>query len=127
MNFLKNLSPIALFLVAVATGCQTQYEEPEISLEAYQVEPGFKLEVVASEPFLEAPVAIDFDDKGRIWAVEMRGYMQSLTGESESMPNGVISIMEDLDGDGVHDLAIGSPDARLATGDLGIQLGDTRG
>ena len=103
MNFLKNLSPAGLFLVALCSGCQTQYEEPEISLEAYQIEPGFKLEVVASEPFLEAPVAIDFDDKGRIWAVEMRGYMQSLTGESESMPNGVISIMEDLDGDGVTD------------------------
>jgi len=85
------------------TACKTDYEEPEISLESYQIEEGFELEVVASEPFLEAPVAIDFDNQGRIWTVEMRGYMQSLTGESESMPNGVISILEDLDGDGTVD------------------------
>lgn len=85
------------------SACQKDYEEPEISLDSYQIEEGFELEVIASEPFLEAPVAIDFDNQGRIWTVEMRGYMQTLTGESESMPNGVISILEDLDGDGVVD------------------------
>lgn len=90
-------------VLLVLTACEENYEEPEISLDAYQIEEGFQLEVVASEPFLEAPVAIDFDNQGRIWAVEMRGYMQTLTGESETMPNGVISIMEDRDGDGITD------------------------
>lgn len=94
---------LASFAFLLSTSCQTDYEEPEISLEDYVVEKGFELEVVASEPFLEAPVAIDFDNQGRIWTVEMRGYMQTLTGESESMPNGVISILEDKDGDGVVD------------------------
>jgi len=92
-------SILLLFLSA----CNSDYEEPEISLEDYVVEEGFELEVVASEPFLEAPVAIDFDNEGRIWTVEMRGYMQTLTGESEEMPNGVISILEDKDGDGTVD------------------------
>lgn len=105
--FMKNfhLSQLCLasLLLIVFSACKPDYEEPEISLEAYQIEEGFELEVIASEPFLEAPVAIDFDDQGRIWTVEMRGYMQTLTGESESMPNGVISILEDLDGDGVVD------------------------
>lgn len=91
------------FVFLSFTACQTDFEEPEISLEDYVVEAGFELEVIASEPFLEAPVAIDFDNQGRIWTVEMRGYMQTLTGESESMPNGVISILEDKDGDGVVD------------------------
>lgn len=94
---------LASFAFLLFTACQTDYEEPEISLEDYVVEEGFELQVVASEPFLEAPVAIDFDNQGRIWTVEMRGYMQTLTGESESMPNGVISILEDKDGDGVVD------------------------
>ncbi|HEY9117900.1 MAG TPA: dehydrogenase, partial [Roseivirga sp.] len=96
-------SCLLLTLVFAFTSCQEDFEEPEISLETYQVAEGFQLEVVASEPFLEAPVAIDFDNQGRIWAVEMRGYMQTLTGESETMPNGVISIQEDLDKDGVVD------------------------
>ncbi|GAB5525395.1 MAG: dehydrogenase [Roseivirga sp.] len=97
----KFLSCIPLLILLA--GCSPDFEEPEISLEDYQIEEGFELEVVASEPFLEAPVAIDFDNQGRIWTVEMRGYMQTLSGESEDMPNGVISIMEDLDGDGVAD------------------------
>ncbi|OEK01180.1 hypothetical protein BFP97_06500 [Roseivirga sp. 4D4] len=94
---------LGLLTCILFSACQTDYEEPVVSLEDYVVEPGFKLEVIASEPFLEAPVAIDFDNQGRIWTVEMRGYMQTLTGESESMPNGVISILEDKDGDGKVD------------------------
>ena len=98
-----NFFACSAVLLCMLCSCQTDYEEPEISLESNQIEEGFELEVIASEPFLEAPVAIDFDNQGRIWTVEMRGYMQTLTGESESMPNGVISILEDLDGDGVVD------------------------
>lgn len=100
---LKNLLPCAILMLLFFVSCKADFEEPVISLEDYQIEEGFELEVVASEPFLEAPVAIDFDNQGRIWTVEMRGYMQTLTGESEEMPNGVISIMEDLDEDGVVD------------------------
>ncbi|OEK04366.1 DUF7133 domain-containing protein [Roseivirga misakiensis] len=105
MSRISHLASCALATIAVLSfaACSPDYEEPEISLEDYQVEEGFALEVVAAEPFLEAPVAIDFDNKGRIWTVEMRGYMQTLTGESEDMPNGVISILEDKDGDGVVD------------------------
>ncbi len=104
LSFRNFQSQLCLLLIPVLFwSCQTDYEEPEISLEDYVVEAGFELEVIASEPFLEAPVAIDFDNQGRIWTVEMRGYMQTLTGESESMPNGVISILEDKDGDGVVD------------------------
>ncbi|MCE7993602.1 MAG: c-type cytochrome [Roseivirga sp.] len=99
----KKILPSAIICLMLMAGCQADFEEPVISLEDYKIEEGFELEVVASEPFLEAPVAIDFDNQGRIWTVEMRGYMQTLTGESEEMPNGVISIMQDLDGDGVAD------------------------
>lgn len=100
---LRSRACYVLLVFILFSGCKTDYEEPEISLEGYQIAEGFELEVIASEPFLEAPVAIDFDNQGRIWTVEMRGYMQTLTGESESMPNGVISILEDKDGDGVVD------------------------
>lgn len=96
-------SSVALLLLIALESCQKQYEEPEVSLENYQIEQGFELQVVASEPFLEAPVSIDFDNKGRIWVAEMRGYMTNIDGDGENLPSGTISIMEDLDGDGVTD------------------------
>lgn len=81
------------------------YEEPNISLENYTIEDGFDLSIVASEPFLKAPVSMDFDNKGRMWVVEMIGYMPNLEGIGEEEPNGRISILEDLDKDGVVDHA----------------------
>ena len=34
------------------------------------VPPGFLVELVASEPLVRQPVAIDFDDAGRLWRVD---------------------------------------------------------
>jgi mono/diheme cytochrome c family protein len=81
------------------------FEEPNISLDNYQIEEGFELSVIASESLLTAPVSLDFDDKGRMWVVEMMGYMPNLEGIGEEEPNGRISILEDLDKDGVVDHA----------------------
>ena len=83
--------------------CKQDFDEPAISLDSYHIEKGFELEVVASEPLIEAPVAIDFDDQNRIWVVEMRGYMQNVEGLNEDLPNGRIIILEDRDKDGTMD------------------------
>ena len=37
--------------------------------------PGYHVELVASEPLVQDPVAIDWDPDGRLWAVEMPGFM----------------------------------------------------
>lgn len=79
------------------------FKEPNISLDNYQIEDGFNLSLVASEPFLKAPVSMDFDNKGRMWVVEMIGYMPNLEGIGEDEPNGKISILEDLNKDGKVD------------------------
>lgn len=103
-HILKNPRGIAILgLIGAFLGCETVYEEPEIPLDDYVLEEGFSLEVVASEPHLIAPVAIDFDDKGRIWVVEMPGYMNDMRGTGETEPIGSIKILEDLDEDGVID------------------------
>ncbi|QVY66917.1 c-type cytochrome [Polaribacter sp. Q13] len=94
-----------LFLFCLIACNNKQFDEPKVSLDSYKVENGFKLEVVTSEPFIEAPVTMDFDNKGRMWVVEMRGYMQNLEGTGEDMPNGRITILQDLDNDGVTDHA----------------------
>jgi hypothetical protein len=61
------------------------------------------MSLIAKNPHIEAPVIMDFDDKGRILVVEMRGYMPNLEGIGEEEPNGRITIIEDLDRDGKVD------------------------
>ncbi|MDW3195318.1 MAG: c-type cytochrome [Cytophagales bacterium] len=95
---------LAFLVPFLFLSCQPEeYQEPKISLEGYQVEEGFNLEVVASEPLLEAPVAMDFDDQGRMWVVQMPGYMENMAGDTEDEPSGSIVILEDLDKDGKVD------------------------
>ena len=100
----KRLPKFFVFILIVLTAsCKKNYEEPTISLEGYEIEEGFELSVIASEPFLEAPVQIDFDSKGRIWVAEMNGFMRDVDGTGENRPTGTIKILEDLDQDGVVD------------------------
>lgn len=103
MRSLQNFIILTCVFVATFSCGQPSFEEPIISLDQYVIEEGFQLDVIASEPFIEAPVAISFDNQGRIWTVEMKGYMKNLEDTDGEMPNGTISILEDLDNDGITD------------------------
>jgi len=46
----------------------------EESLKLFRLPKGFRMEVVASEPHLADPVAMDFDARGRIFVCEIHGY-----------------------------------------------------
>jgi mono/diheme cytochrome c family protein/nicotinamide riboside kinase len=100
---------IAFFPLFVAIiffcACAPSYKETKIPLDSYKIEQGFQLEVLASEPLLKAPVAMDFDDRGRMWVAQMPGYMNDMQGSDEDKPVGSIRILEDLDGDGITDHA----------------------
>ena len=76
---------------------------PIEQLESFSIQPGFKIELVASEPLIEDPVAMSFDPSGRLWVVEMRGYMNDIDGSDETQPIGRIVVLEDLDSDGRMD------------------------
>ncbi|MGX5818842.1 DUF7133 domain-containing protein [Chitinophaga lutea] len=76
---------------------------PEQSIAAMQVENGFAVQLVASEPLVVAPVAMTFDEKGRLWVAEMTGYMPDTVGTGEDMRNGRIVVLEDTTGDGAMD------------------------
>ncbi len=75
----------------------------EEELQTFQLEPGFKIQLVASEPMVQDPVFITFDEDGRLWVIEMRGFMTDTLGSEEDKPIGRISVLEDEDGDGVMD------------------------
>lgn len=76
---------------------------PEQALASFTVQDGFRVEIVAAEPLIEDPVAIEFDASGRLWVVEMRGFMPNIDGTDEDAPVGRIVILEDDDGDGRMD------------------------
>lgn len=76
---------------------------PADEMKTFQLPPGYRVELVASEPMVQEPVAIDFDADGRLWVVEMRGYMQDLPATGERDPVGRVSVLEDLNNDGVMD------------------------
>ena len=72
--------------------------EPAEAIGSFQVAPGFRIEQVAAEPLLHSPVAIDFDERGRCYVVEMIDYS-----EKENDCLGAVRVLEDTDGDGRMD------------------------
>ena len=76
---------------------------PEDALRQFKLQPGFQIDLVAAEPMVDTPVVIQFDAKGRLWVVEMRGFMPNADGEGEDQPVGRVVILEDTDGDGRAD------------------------
>ena len=78
--FMRLIFYILLVFFCLLISCNSGYHETEVSLDSYVVEDGFNLKVLAAEPLLKAPVAIDFDAKGRIWVAQMPGYMHDLQG-----------------------------------------------
>jgi mono/diheme cytochrome c family protein len=76
---------------------------PQEALKTFYMPPGYRIELVASEPLIQDPVAIDWDTDGRLWAVEMPGFMANLTGSNELDPIGRVVVLEDVDDDGRMD------------------------
>jgi putative membrane-bound dehydrogenase-like protein len=76
---------------------------PDKVLSTFRVAPNFKLELVASEPLVVDPVAMTWDQDGRLWVVEMRGYMPNVDGKGEDVLNGQIVVLEDTNDDGKMD------------------------
>ena len=78
---------------------------PQEELKTLKLPPGFHAEVVASEPLIETPIAISWDDQGRMYVCEMRGYMHDVDGTGEDQPTCRISRLESTKGDGIYDKA----------------------
>ena len=76
---------------------------PEASLRSIKMRPGLDIDLVASEPMVVDPVAIDWDVHGRLWVVEMNDYPLGMSGAYE--PGGRIKILQDTNQDGHYDEA----------------------
>lgn len=88
--------------VQKATG-ESPALSPEDALKTFYMPPGYRVELVASEPLIQEPVAIDWDTEGRLWAVEMPGFMADIRGSNEHDPIGKVVVLEDTNVDGRMD------------------------
>ena len=68
------------------------------ALKTFEIDPGFTVELFAYEPNIVDPVAMAFDEYGRIYVVESPGYPLE-TGERL----GRVKLLEDTDEDGLPD------------------------
>ncbi len=69
---------------------------PEQAIARMTVPAGFRVELVASEPDLVNPVAMTFDERGRIWVTESLEYPRNQPGPGRDR----VKVFEDRDGDG---------------------------
>src|SRR6516165_9115907 len=77
---------------------------PKEELATFRVPRGFRVELVAAEPQVVDPVAMAFDEDGRIFVAEMRGYPNEGIAEG-NVSSGKVKLLEDRDGDGVYETA----------------------
>lgn len=76
---------------------------PEEASAMFSLPPGYRIELVASEPLIQDPIVIDWDVRQRLWAIELPGYMRNIMAAGEYDPTGRIVVLEDTNGDGRMD------------------------
>ncbi len=74
--------------------------EPKDAIASWQVKKGFKLQLAAHEPQVRSPIAVCFDENGRMFVCEMIDYSEM----RDVTPHlGRISMLQDKDGDGHYE------------------------
>jgi putative membrane-bound dehydrogenase-like protein len=77
---------------------------PQQSLTALHTKPNLTVDLVAAEPLVTSPVAIDWGADGRLWVAEMVDYPMGDQGDYK--PGGRIKVLQDSDGNGRYDKAM---------------------
>ncbi len=85
----KQIDPIALDKIPRSPALA-----PQDALKTFKLQRGFHIELVAGEPLVHDPIALTFGVDGRVWVVEMSGYMPNVDGVGEDKPVGKIVVLE---------------------------------
>ncbi|WP_259015608.1 PVC-type heme-binding CxxCH protein [Emticicia fluvialis] len=120
---------LSIILVWLLFACEQKPQkalspEHQKALASLTVMDGFKVEMVAAEPLIADPVAMEIDEDGNMYVVEMHGYPLDLSN------SGKVKLLKDTDNDGVPDTSIVFADKlKLPTGIMrwkkGILVTDT--
>jgi putative membrane-bound dehydrogenase-like protein len=81
---------------------KSQPMSPEETAKTAALPEGFRLEVFASEPEVQQPIGITFDDKGRLWVAECYTFAETPLRWDMKLQDRVI-VLEDTNGDGKSD------------------------
>ena len=125
------LLPLGLFaagrqLTGVYTPAQTPALTPAEAQKKFTMPPGFEMRIFASEPDVVNPVAMTWDERGRLWVVEL--YEYPLGAPAGKKPRDNVKILEDTDADGKADkVTVFADGLNLATailvGNGGVYVG----
>lgn len=79
--WLAAISTLAISALSVALApsdpahqLRAQDRSPAAALAAMRLPEGFSAQLVAAEPLVKQPVAIEFDDRGRLWVIQYLQY-----------------------------------------------------
>ncbi|MGH9429796.1 MAG: PVC-type heme-binding CxxCH protein, partial [Terriglobia bacterium] len=97
-RLLQSLAILSAELLIACSRSSGPPYSPQNAPKTFRIEPGFRMELFVSEPEVSDPVAMEFDEDGRIYVVEMHGY------PLDTGPSGRVKLLRDTDGDGRPDL-----------------------
>ncbi|MES2697741.1 MAG: c-type cytochrome [Verrucomicrobiota bacterium] len=90
---------------------------------SFKLAPGYRAELIAVEPLIGDPIAMQFGPDGRLWVLEMRGLMPNVEGEGEREPVGMVAVLSDTNGDGKYDKRVVFAEKLIMARALGL-VGD---
>ncbi len=113
-------------LVRVSDPLTPQEEQAKL-----KVPPGFKVQLIASEPVINKPINIAFDAKGRMWVTSSAEYPWAVKKDQWKTPEGLLEHSKDKivvfrgrDSEGVpNDPVVFADNLNIATGVLPIENG----
>ena len=88
LKFLRQV-PVGPFIVDFAKRASVPIRTPAEEQKDFVLQPGYRMDLVLSDPDIQEPAAISFDGNGRMYVLELRGYMQDADAGQEKDPIGV--------------------------------------
>jgi putative membrane-bound dehydrogenase-like protein len=95
------MSRVKISAPALALACAFTSFAATPDLSTFQIDPRLEIQLFAAEPDIIDPVALTFDEAGRMYVVEMRDYPYGVGPENK--PGGTVRLLEDTDRDGKAD------------------------
>jgi putative membrane-bound dehydrogenase-like protein len=81
---------------------QRPLSTPKEALASLKLPEGFKATLFAHEPDVQNPISMTFDERGRLWVAENYTYAENKVNFETKLRDRII-ILEDTNGDGIHD------------------------
>jgi putative membrane-bound dehydrogenase-like protein len=109
MDMIKMVLAVAVSLVAGSMGVMagpydpapTPHLAPDEAVKKFRVPEGFEVRLFAAEPDVVNPVSMTWDDRGRLWVVELLDYPYTTKEGAKNRDR--VKVLEDTDGDGRAD------------------------